>query len=821
MSPTHFSQPEQQTLSRRNVDKYLSEERKNPKLAKSIGKTAARAGSAILPPTFMREINASKQAQQSASIRSPATSPSASSSHSTQRRSSPLQLRPSSSDQRARESYFDPPPVYDPILSINPSSGSAPSSNAAPSPVSNTSPARDLARAPSSSGSTVDVDPIDAAAGSPAAPTGPHPHSIHAAGPGQRSILHANGRQNGVRTRESPQASPATVRFDPEAVNNAIQRSATADFGERGTSDLASSSLPASTRSPSSEPSSARTSFEGSRTAFTTQNTVQGKGKGRMQIPSQGSSMPKRGIKSILGTLLKEDDERHRNEARLAMVEDEEGHLDWREFKKGTYTYPFSIPLPSNLPPTLHADFGSNAYVMRAHVHRAGPLTSNLSAEKEVTLVHAPDEEGSDEVESIVVERNWEDALRYIVVVMGKSFPVGGRIPIWAKFVPTEKVRIHRILASLEERTAYYAKGRRVVRHEVPRRWTLLKVLPNSQEDGILPIMSTAQDALKASHVTQYARAAQQLYSDASDFAATDAVASLMDPTGPWELALDLEVPKCASTRINISSNHNKSNIAVHHLVKIAIRVERIDASSDSSKRSSATGKAPDSKRKLFDIIIDAPISINHSHTANIWLSLPDYWSVPPSSDNEDSADVAARNGPSPGTQGLASMATLSGALQAPGEDAKGKARSGGQGALPGWPDSPSTPARPSAPSGSSSSGALMSTATSSPPSTQLTSSAGSSAAGAAATRNAQLVQLSRTWLSLTGAASESGGAGGSSIPPPFAPSSNATVTYSESFVNGGAGSVADDPGLPTYDMIDRERGSVDPPPSRRAHSIK
>ncbi|PWN34479.1 uncharacterized protein FA14DRAFT_125374, partial [Meira miltonrushii] len=311
-----------------------------------------------------------------------------------------------------------------------------------------------------------------------------------------------------------------------------------------------------------------------------------------------------------------------------------------REFPKGTFNYPFSIPLPSNLPPTLHADFGSNAYSIRAHVHRAGPLTSNLSSEMEVTLVHAPDENGSEEVESIVVERNWEDALRYMIVVMGKSFPVGGKIPIWAKFVPMEKVRIHRIFATLEERTAYYAKGRRVARHEVPRRWTLLKILPvsdtpsfkspSSNNKGILPILSENTNAIMDSPLANMTRAAAAAYSGAvgsaeKEEAMSFALASLADPSGPWEFAMELEVPTGTSTRINISSNHLKSNIAVHHIVRLSIRVERLDAYGSASAES-----IPESQRKLYDILIEAPVAINHSHTANAWLTLPDYWSVPP-----------------------------------------------------------------------------------------------------------------------------------------------------------------------------------------------
>lgn len=114
-------------------------------------------------------------------------------------------------------------------------------------------------------------------------------------------------------------------------------------------------------------------------------------------------------------------------------------------------------------------------------------------------MVHAPDEEGTEETEAIVVERTWEDALTYRVFVSGRSFACGSKIPLWIKFIPLgEKVRVWRLTAVLEEKTHYYAKGRKVARHETPRRWTFLKLMsPNGKP--LVPIISDDPDALKSS----------------------------------------------------------------------------------------------------------------------------------------------------------------------------------------------------------------------------------------------------------------------------------------------------------------------------------
>lgn len=92
----------------------------------------------------------------------------------------------------------------------------------------------------------------------------------------------------------------------------------------------------------------------------------------------------------------------------------------WKEFRAGTYTYPISIAVPASLPPTIVSEFGHVAYSLKATVHRAGALTSNLTASTEVTLVSAPGQDDTEENESIVVERFWETQMKYHVALSGK-----------------------------------------------------------------------------------------------------------------------------------------------------------------------------------------------------------------------------------------------------------------------------------------------------------------------------------------------------------------------------------------------------------------
>lgn len=118
--------------------------------------------------------------------------------------------------------------------------------------------------------------------------------------------------------------------------------------------------------------------------------------------------------------------------------EDEPEHIHhWKEFKKGeltfrielskgTYNYPISFPIPVDAPPTIHAEFGSVSYRLKATVVRVGALTPNLVDEMEVMMIASPQEDDLEETENVIVERQWEEQMRYQITLHGKAFPIGG-----------------------------------------------------------------------------------------------------------------------------------------------------------------------------------------------------------------------------------------------------------------------------------------------------------------------------------------------------------------------------------------------------------
>ncbi|OXM78992.1 cyclin binding protein [Cryptococcus neoformans Bt63] len=339
-------------------------------------------------------------------------------------------------------------------------------------------------------------------------------------------------------------------------------------------------------------------------------STVRGRDQERSRSRARGRHMGMKVLTDKLG--LGEHEEQEKGE---------DVH-NWKEFRKGTYNYPISFPIPVNAPPTIHAEFGSVVYRLKATIVRVGALTSNLTEDMEVTMIATPQEDDLEETENVIVERQWEEQMRYQITLGGKAFPIAGTIPISVRLMPLLKCKIHRLTVALEEKTDYYAQERKVARHETPKRFILLFVKqPDLKErtEPLLPIISDDPNAAEQSPLAEMARQAamNDPPSDAFDLERdpNDAMyASLMEPTGPWHLEKDLQLPDCSS-KIKFTTKHDQTNITVAHWLKVTIRVERGDDEALDSK----------GRRKQFDIIIETPIKIldcrvNHQHN-----SLPTY----------------------------------------------------------------------------------------------------------------------------------------------------------------------------------------------------
>ena len=144
---------------------------------------------------------------------------------------------------------------------------------------------------------------------------------------------------------------------------------------------------------------------------------------------------------------------------------------------------------------------------------------------------------------------------------------------------------------NLTERIDYYTQMKRIARTDPISRIELLSVRePGKGAGPILPLVSDDVDAFKNSPL--YALVTPDV--DVSEMAS-----ELMGP-GPWTFHQNLHLPASCSL-IHFTNKNRRSNMVITHQLKFVIRVER----SDDLHVDPKTGK-----RKLFDIVIQTPITV-------------------------------------------------------------------------------------------------------------------------------------------------------------------------------------------------------------------
>ncbi|KAG8860096.1 hypothetical protein FRB96_004119 [Tulasnella sp. 330] len=276
---------------------------------------------------------------------------------------------------------------------------------------------------------------------------------------------------------------------------------------------------------------------------------------------------------------------------------------DWEELRKGTYNWPVSFTIPADTPPSLRCDYGSVKYRLCAVVNRPGAFHGKITASAEVNVIACPGEDDTEENESIVVEREWESQLRYLIALSGKSFPLGGTMPLHITLVPMSKMSLYRINVAIEEKVSYFAQGRGDSRHEPIRRQVLLSLRHPDKSSPLLPIFSNSVDAATSSVLAPYVEAES----------ASEVAEHLLTLTGPWAFHFPLKVPDC-TTKIHFTNKYSNAKISVSHVIKITLRVDRGESDVD------ARGK-----RKQFDIIVECPVQLLSCRCNSEWINLPTY----------------------------------------------------------------------------------------------------------------------------------------------------------------------------------------------------
>jgi arrestin-related trafficking adapter 3/6 len=147
----------------------------------------------------------------------------------------------------------------------------------------------------------------------------------------------------------------------------------------------------------------------------------------------------------------------------------------YKVFYPGTYEYSFELPIDHHQLETTKLQYGSVKWELHATVERAGAFKPNLHGVKEVSVVRVPDQLSLEMSEPISISRQWEDQLHYDIIISGKSFPIGTKIPIAFKLTPLAKVQVHKLKVFVTESVEYWTNDRKVTRKDPGRKILLLE----------------------------------------------------------------------------------------------------------------------------------------------------------------------------------------------------------------------------------------------------------------------------------------------------------------------------------------------------------
>lgn len=302
----------------------------------------------------------------------------------------------------------------------------------------------------------------------------------------------------------------------------------------------------------------------------------------------------------------------------------------YKVFHPGIYEYSFELPIDNNSPETTKLNLASVIWQLEVLVERAGTFRSNLQGFKEIPVVRSPSEDSLELIEPISISRKWEDQLHYEIMISGKSFPLGSKIPIAFKLTPLAKVQIHKLKVYVSENIEYFTSNKKVTRKDITRKILLLEKVagkPLAKEYATSEVIVHRGGETNPEDRARYRRHAENMRLNTGDDTPlpepTDNILGDIDlgldyMVGATEMEMNVQLPTCEMMEKDRTKKlvHDCTwkNVNVHHWIKIVMRISRKDTESEDPK-----------KRRHFEISIDSPFTILNCRATRDNLALPEY----------------------------------------------------------------------------------------------------------------------------------------------------------------------------------------------------
>ena len=263
----------------------------------------------------------------------------------------------------------------------------------------------------------------------------------------------------------------------------------------------------------------------------------------------------------------------------------------YKQFPPGIYEYSFEHVIDNNSPETTKLQLASVKWQLEALVERAGTFKANLQGFKEIPVIRSPSEDSLELVEPISISRKWEDQLHYEIMISGKSFPLGSKIPIAFKLTPLAKVQVHKIRVYVSENIEYFTSNKKVTRNDVTRKILLLektagKPLANEYSTSEVNILRggefNAETRASARATAQIFREREAARSHTDPEPLPEAVENILGDLdlgleqywGSTEMEMNVQLPTCEmmekEKQRKLHHDCTWKNVNVHHWIKVS-----------------------------------------------------------------------------------------------------------------------------------------------------------------------------------------------------------------------------------------------------------
>ncbi|KAJ4146814.1 hypothetical protein LMH87_001373 [Akanthomyces muscarius] len=307
----------------------------------------------------------------------------------------------------------------------------------------------------------------------------------------------------------------------------------------------------------------------------------------------------------------------------------------FKVFYPGTYNYSFELPIDHYQLEVIKLQYGSVKWELHVSVILAGIFKPNLHGMKEVSIVRLPDPMSLETTAPISISRQWEDQLYYDIIISGKSFPIGSKIPIAFKLTPLAKVQVHSVKVYVTESIEYWTEDKLATRKDPERKILLFEksagkaldpTWASSEINTLCGGEPSAQERREARGIAQQRRNVEASRAHTSPEPLPEPTTSLLGDLdlgleGLWgstEIEVNVQIPTCKmmikNRDLRLHPDCSWKNVNVYHWLKIAMRISRLDPED-------STG----TKRRRFSISTDSPFTVLNCRATQANINVPAY----------------------------------------------------------------------------------------------------------------------------------------------------------------------------------------------------